>query len=105
VDRRLCRRGYPLIESTVDGLQCGLIFIAFARSLSAQFEFITRAWIANPDFPRPGAGTVPLRDYETALCGGYFFIPAVSNSSKPWSWVLPATPAAWCRPHRRNDDR
>ncbi|HKG03880.1 MAG TPA: Dyp-type peroxidase [Conexibacter sp.] len=88
---RIFRRGYPLIESAVDELRRGLVFICFARTISTQFEFITRAWTTNPDFPRPGAGIDPLRAYEHVLCGGYFFVPPISSTSKPWSWVLPET--------------
>lgn len=87
--RRIFRRGYPLIDSTVQGLQRGLVFICFGRTISTQFEFITRAWTNNPEFPRPGAGVDPLRAYEQVLCGGYFFVPAIRNANKPWSWKLP----------------
>jgi deferrochelatase/peroxidase EfeB len=87
--RRIFRRGYPLIDSTVQELQRGLVFICFGRTISTQFEFITRAWTTNPDFPRPGAGVDPLRAYEQVLCGGYFFVLAISNANKPWSWTLP----------------
>lgn len=92
-DRRLFRRGYPLIESTVDGLRRGLAFIAFARTLSTQFEFIVRGWLTNPNFPTPGAGVDPLIAYQQVLCGGYFFIPPLTNATKPWSWRLPEPPA------------
>lgn len=88
--RRIFRRGYPLITATGTGeLQRGLIFIAFARSISTQFEFITRAWTNNPDFPRPGAGIDRLREIETVLCGGYFFAPPLTKANKPWSFALP----------------
>lgn len=87
--RRIFRRGYPLIDATVDGLQRGLVFICFGRTISTQFEFITRGWTTNPDFPRPGAGVDPLRQYERVLCGGYFFVPPVESPNKPWSFVLP----------------
>jgi deferrochelatase/peroxidase EfeB len=87
--RRIFRRGYPLIDATVDELRRGLIFICFGRSISTQFEFITRAWLTNENFPTPGAGTDPLRGYEKVLCGGYFFVPAITNANRPWSWVLP----------------
>ncbi len=91
--RRIFRRGYPLIDSTLDGVQRGLVFICFARTISTQFEFITRGWLANPDFPRPGAGVDRLRQFERVLCGGYFFVPPVETRTKPWTWMLPAAPA------------
>jgi deferrochelatase/peroxidase EfeB len=90
--RRVFRRGYPLIDASVDELRRGLIFICFARSISTQFEFITRAWLTNDNFPSPGAGSDPLRSYEQVLSGGYFFVPPVTNANRPWTWILPATP-------------
>lgn len=92
--RRIFRRGYPLIDATTGALRRGLVFICFARSISTQFEFITRAWITNNDFPSPGAGTDPLRAYEQVIAGGYFFIPPVRTASKPWTWLLPESPSA-----------
>jgi Dyp-type peroxidase family len=94
LQRRIFRRGYPLIDATIDDLRRGLIFICFARTISTQFEFITRAWLTNADFPSPGAGADPLRSYEQVLCGGYFFIPPVTNANRPWTWVLPDAPSA-----------
>ena len=87
--RRIFRRGYPLIDATVDGLQRGLIFICFGRTISTQFEFMTRGWTINPNFPRPGTGVDPLREFEQVLCGGYFFVPPLATRNQPWSWVLP----------------
>jgi deferrochelatase/peroxidase EfeB len=89
-ERRIFRRGYPLVDATLDGLQRGLVFICFGRTLSTQFEFMTRAWTINPDFPTPGVGVDLLRSFEsTVLCGGYFFVPPVETRTKPWTWVLP----------------
>lgn len=89
--RRIFRRGYPLLSAAPpEGLRRGLVFIAFARSLSTQFEFIVRAWTNNPDFPTPGAGIDSLRSFETVLCGGYFFIPPLENACQGSSWVLPS---------------
>ncbi len=88
--RRIFRRGYPMILAPgAGGLQRGLLFICFARTLTTQFEFITRAWNTNPDFPRPGVGTDRLRDIETVLCGGYFFVPPLTAAAQPWSFALP----------------
>lgn len=88
--RRLFRRGYPLIVANVEGTLRGLIFAAFARTITTQFEFITRAWTANPDFPFPGAGPDSLRAFESVLCGGYFFAPPLKNGNQPWSWHIPS---------------
>jgi Dyp-type peroxidase family len=90
-DRRLFRRGYPLIRATGSAVERGLLFVAFARSISTQFEFVVRAWMQNENFPRPGAGRDRLLQFDNrVLGGGYYFVPALSNKNKPWSWVLPA---------------
>lgn len=92
--RRIFRRGYPLVLPTVDGMTRGLVFVCFGRTITTQFEFITRGWTTNPNFPTPNAGVDAFRQFETAvLSGGYFFVPPLSNASQPWSWVIPA-PAA-----------
>jgi deferrochelatase/peroxidase EfeB len=89
--RRLFRRGYPLLAAAPpEELRRGLVFVAFARTISTQFEFITRAWTTNPNFPQPGTGIDQLRQFETVLCGGYFFVPPLSATCEPWSWVLPS---------------
>lgn len=87
--RRIFRRGYPLILPNVEGTQRGLVFIAFGRTITTQFEFITRAWTTNLDFPFPGAGVDKLRAFERVLCGGYFFSPALQHGRRPWSWIVP----------------
>jgi deferrochelatase/peroxidase EfeB len=88
--RRIFRRGYPLILPTADGTKRGLVFVAFGRTITTQFEFITRAWTTNPNFPSPGAGIDAFRQFETTiLCGGYFFVPPLKRREQPWSWVIP----------------
>lgn len=87
--RRIFRRGFPLVDATVDGVRRGLVFICFGRTLSTQFEFIERAWTTNANFPQQGAGVDRLRQFEQVICGGYYFIPAVRHSRQPWTWVLP----------------
>jgi deferrochelatase/peroxidase EfeB len=90
-ERRIFRRGYPLIAGGGGDLQRGLIFISFARSISTQFEFVVRGWIRNPDFPEPGSGTDDLfsRLGETILGGGYYFVPPLAKKTEPWTWRLP----------------
>jgi deferrochelatase/peroxidase EfeB len=92
--RRIFRRGFPLLDATVDGVRRGLVFICFGRTLSTQFEFIERGWTTNPNFPQQGAGVDLLRQFEDVICGGYYFIPAVRHRRQPWSWVLPPVDAA-----------
>jgi deferrochelatase/peroxidase EfeB len=92
--RRIFRRGYPLVLPTVDGMTRGLVFVCFGRTITTQFEFITRGWTTNPNFPTPNAGVDAFRQFETTvLSGGYFFVPPLSNGSQPWSWVIPAAAA------------
>jgi deferrochelatase/peroxidase EfeB len=87
--RRVFRRGYPLVTTGLEGMQRGLVFICFGRSISTQFEFIERAWLNNPSFPEATTGVDLLRQFESVLCGGYFFVPATRNARHPWSWILP----------------
>jgi deferrochelatase/peroxidase EfeB len=87
--RRVFRRGYPLVLATAGGgIALGLIFACFARTITTQFEFITRAWTTNPNFPSPGAGVDAFRQFEHVLCGGYFFVPPLDDR-EPWSWHVP----------------
>jgi Dyp-type peroxidase family len=92
--RRIFRRGYPLIASGPAGLERGLIFVSFARTITTQFEFIVRGWIRNVNFPREGAGADKLLDQallaETILGGGYYFVPGLEKKTEPWTWKLPA---------------
>jgi deferrochelatase/peroxidase EfeB len=75
-DRRIFRRGYPLMIAGAGGLRRGLLFVSFSRTLSTQVEFIMRAWLRNADFPQPQAGFDPLLAMEEAVpSGGYFFVP------------------------------
>lgn len=89
-DRRIFRRGYPLVVANEAGLGRGLLFVAFARTISTQFEFIMRAWMRNPNFPQPGAGSDRLLAFDpTVVAGGYYFVPPVKHRNEPWTWVLP----------------
>lgn len=91
-DRRLFRRGYPVIAAADGGMRRGLAFISFARTTSTQFEFIFRAWLRNPNFPTENAGPDRLLFGllpETVLCGGYYFVPPVQRRAEPWTWSLP----------------
>lgn len=92
-DRRIFRRGFPLIRAVGASIERGLVFVAYGRTISTQFEFITRAWMRNPNFPHPGAGVDRLLAFDTrVLAGGYYFVPPIRRKDQPWSWILP--PAA-----------
>jgi deferrochelatase/peroxidase EfeB len=82
-----------LIASGPGGLERGLIFVAFARTITTQFEFIVRGWMRNDNFPHEGAGSDLLLDKqlldETILGGGYYFVPPLTRKTEPWTWALP----------------
>ena len=90
-ERRIFRRGYPLIGAAGGGMRRGLVFVSFARTISTQFEFIFRAWLRNPDFPQPGTGVDHLFNMlpEQVLCGGYYFVLPLHYRTQPWTWSLP----------------
>jgi len=90
-ERRIFRRGYPLIGAIDGGMRRGLVFVSFGRTISTQFEFIIRAWLRNPDFPQPGTGVDHLFNTlpEQVLCGGYYFVPPLHHRTQPWTWSLP----------------
>ena len=62
--RRLLRRGIPFGQSSRstprvpvnDGIDRGLLFMAYMTSIVDQFEYVTRNWINKPDFKTPNAG-------------------------------------------------
>jgi deferrochelatase/peroxidase EfeB len=89
-DRRIFRRGYPLIAAAIDGPKRGLVFICFGRTITTQFEFVTRAWTNNPNFPSPSAGVDAFRRFEHVLAGGYYFVPPLERAREPWSWIVPS---------------
>jgi deferrochelatase/peroxidase EfeB len=94
--RRIFRRGYPLYEASHGQLRRGLIFIAFARTLSTQFEFITRGWLTNARFPsaNPPTGADLLREFDKqVLTGGYYFVPPLEKAHEPWGWIVPPASA------------
>jgi Dyp-type peroxidase family len=87
----------------------GLLFLAYQTSIERQFEFVTNAWVNNPDFPDPGVGHDPIlgqsqdpttrertmvlqaenpahnakiklpTDWVIPTGGGYFFAPSISG--------------------------
>jgi hypothetical protein len=87
----------------------GLLFLAYQTSIERQFEFVTNAWVNDPDFPDPGSGHDPIlgqspdpstrertmvlqaekpannatiklpTDWVIPTGGGYFFSPSISG--------------------------
>jgi len=39
-----------------DGIERGLVFLAYQSSIVSQFEHVLREWINNPDFKEDGTG-------------------------------------------------
>ena len=126
--RRLLRRGIPfgkpmasgcpmrslltlaglkkLFQPNDDGDR-GLLFLAYQTSITRQFEFVSQAWVNNPDFPDAGDRhdailgqsldpstrdrTIVLQapgqnsevklptDWVIPTGGGYFFTPSISG--------------------------
>jgi Dyp-type peroxidase family len=112
---RLLRRGIPFGPSSSstpeapvdDGLDRGLLFMAYMTSIVDQFEFVTKRWVNDPDFKEPGTGVDPILgqsqaadgsrqrtfkvriggvdrqltapdDWVIPTGGGYFFAPSIS---------------------------
>jgi Dyp-type peroxidase family len=65
---RLLRRGIPYGEASLskptapveDSVDRGLLFLAYQTSIEQQFEFVTKAWVNNPNFKDPDAGHDPI---------------------------------------------
>jgi deferrochelatase/peroxidase EfeB len=75
--RRMLRRGY-LYFNGVDKaglLDAGFLFMGFCRNVQAQFEFVKRNYMTNPNYPQSNTGKQDLDEYLFAVGGGYFFVP------------------------------
>jgi Dyp-type peroxidase family len=85
---RLLRRGItfgPRSASTPerpvdDGVERGLLFLAYMTSIKYQFEFVMKFWANHRDFRAAGVGADALLsgDWIEPTGGGYFFAPSVS---------------------------
>lgn len=103
------RRGIPFGGLEGSGNDVGLLFMAYNRNISEQFEFIQQSWANNPDFPftnqnhgvdpiigqtqdrRPHYENCPIahgdnrrhkgdfQQFVTMRGGEYFFAPSISG--------------------------
>lgn len=110
---RIMRRGIPFgaevsapeAASGVTLHSRGLMFVCYQTSIEDQFEFITKFWVNNPGFAKPGTGEDPIlgqakgpgrtrhftggvvdhpataitleKDFIRPTGGGYFFMPSI----------------------------
>ena len=88
---RLLRRGIPFGPQSTstpqdpgddDGVERGLLFLAYMTSIVDQFEFVMRSWANRADFHRNDAGADALLDQSKGWIvptgGGYYFAPSKS---------------------------
>ncbi|RXH55575.1 Dyp-type peroxidase [Granulicella sibirica] len=86
---RLLRRGIPFGPAfkrpkhpgdpiTDDGVDRGLLFLCYQKSISDQFEFVQKFWINDPNFPQKGDGVDPVMSQSTS---GAMKCPFHSKSS------------------------
>ena len=75
----------------------GLLFLAYQTSIERQFEFVTGAWVNNPNFPDPNDGHDPIlgQNNEAGANRVRTCVFQASNSdqnaaiSLPVDWVIP----------------
>ena len=85
---RLLRRGITFGPRSVstpeapvdDGVERGLLFLAYMTSIKYQFEFVMKSWANHQDFRAAGVGADALLsgDWIEPTGGGYFFAPSKS---------------------------
>jgi Dyp-type peroxidase family len=74
---RLLRRGIPFGVSSRstpqapadDGVDRGLLFMAYMTSITDQFEFVMKNWVNNPDFKERNVGIDPILGQSAGVDG------------------------------------
>ena len=95
MDRRFLRRGYPYLDNVGslngdtgvnDPASFGLLFVAYMKNISRQFEYVSDTWQMNPDFPIAEAGRDAMFASEvfSVLTGAYYFCPPAWSSSEDY---------------------
>ena len=106
---RLLRRGIPFgpvspsspASPVQDDMDRGLVFAAYQTSIANQFEFMTKAWINNPNFKRGDVGHDPIigqnpsdpdrvRTFQTVVKDGNDTLQTLTLDTKGFGeWVIP----------------
>ena len=100
---RLLRRGIPFGPSSrstpavpvEDGVDRGLLFMAYMTSITDQFEFVMKGWVNDANFKDPNAGVDPILGQAQAADGSrqrIFNVRLGGNDhslSAPEDWVIP----------------
>lgn len=97
---RILRRSVPFGAPYPAPGERGLLFLAYQTSIERQFEFITRAWLNNPNLREPGEGYDPIAGQNTDGHGerdrpfaipvpGVDGTPARVSITLPDDWVVP----------------
>ena len=96
---RLLRRGLPFGDPFPAAGERGLLFLAYQTSFERQFEFVTRAWLNNPNLQDGGDGHDPIagQNGNRTAPSRHFQLPVVGESGDlqkirlelPANWVTP----------------
>jgi deferrochelatase/peroxidase EfeB len=98
---RLLRRGIPFGPSSRstpavpvdDGVDRGLLFMAYMTSIVDQFEFVTKSWVNDGNFKEPSAGVDPIIGQASGDSRQRQFNVRINGSDQPLTapedWVIP----------------